>query len=460
MGLSTEGIIAAPRRFAKAGVKKGRVPASLFRHSETLLAAMLLAAAPLFMLLPFAAMLLAIAAMPFLFKHHWERFYPFWSVALGLLSVAYYLLVRRDAAPLWHTAHEYISFLAMVGSLFVVAGGIHLGVKGEAKPWANVLFLAIASVISNLIGTTGASMLFIRPWIRMNKYRITGFHIAFFIFLVSNVAGCLTPIGDPPLFLGFLKGVPFWWTLQHCWKPWAVGTGLLLAIFFVWDTVNFHRAPKPVRDRETAHETWRFGGLHNLIFLAAILGAVFVKRPAFLREGIMFAAAVASWISTPKEIHEANDFTLEPVKEVAWLFLGIFATMIPALEYLQHHAASLGLQSPWQFYWATGLLSGVLDNAPTYLAFLATAFGIYGLDLNTGMAEFIRADGPVLTAISVGAVFFGAMTYIGNGPNFMVKAIAERAKVETPGFFGYLLRYALPVLLPVLFLVGILFFSR
>ncbi len=418
-------------------------------------------AVPPYALLPFAAMLLAIAAMPFLFKHHWERFYAFWAVGLGSLSVTYYLLFREETEPLLHTAHEYVSFIAMVGSLFVVAGGIHITVKGEAKPWANVLFLAFASVVSNLIGTTGASMLFIRPWIRMNKYRITGFHIAFFIFLVSNVSGCLTPIGDPPLFLGFLRGVPFWWTLQHCWQPWAVGVGLLLAIFFVWDTINFRRAPAAIRERETAEGHWKIRGLHNLLFLGAILGSVFVKHPAFLREGIMVAAALGSWITTRREIHEANDFNLEPVKEVAWLFLGIFATMIPALEYLREHAPTLGLHTPWHFYWATGLLSGVLDNAPTYLAFLATALGLLGFEFDTaGVARFIAEDGALLTAISVGAVFFGAMTYIGNGPNFMVKAIAERARVETPGFFGYLLRYALPVLLPVLFIVGILFFSH
>ena len=418
------------------------------------------APAPAFMLLPFVAMLLAIAAMPLLFKHHWERFYHGWAVALGSVSVGYYLLVRRDATPVLHAAHEYVSFLAMVGSLFVVAGGVHIIVKGEAKPWVNVLFLALASIVSNLIGTTGASMLLIRPWIRMNKYRVTGFHIVFFIFLVSNVSGCLTPIGDPPLFLGLLKGVPFWWVLERCWQAWAVGVGLLLGIFFVFDTINFRKAPKPVRDKETTRETWRLGGLRNGLFLGVILGSVFVNHPAFLREAIMVAAALASWFLTPREIHEANDFSLEPIKEVAWLFLGIFATMIPALEYLQAHALSLGLHSELQFYWATGLLSGVLDNAPTYLALLAAAFGLAGLDLNTGMPEFLSAHGHTLVAISVGAVFFGAMTYIGNGPNFMVKAIAERAKVETPGFFGYILRYAVPLLLPVLFVVGILFFSR
>lgn len=415
---------------------------------------------PALALLPFVAMLLAIASMPLLFKHHWERFYHWWAVILGSASVGYVLLVRGDTIRVLHTAHEYISFLIMVGSLFVVAGGIHIGVKGGAKPWMNVLFLAIASVVSNLIGTTGASMLLIRPWIRMNKYRVTGFHIVFFIFLVSNVSGCLTPIGDPPLFLGFLKGVPFWWVMENCWQAWLVGVSLLLGIFFVFDTLNFLKAPQPIRDRETAHETWRFRGLRNVLFLGAILGSVFVNHPAFLREGIMVAAALASWYLTPRDIHNANDFTLEPIKEVAWLFLGIFATMIPALEYLQAHAASLGLHSEMHFYWATGLLSGVLDNAPTYLAFLATAFGLAGLDIDTGMPQFLREHGHTLVAISVSAVFFGAMTYIGNGPNFMVKAIAERAKVETPGFFGYILRYSVPILLPVLFVVGILFFSR
>lgn len=415
---------------------------------------------PLFTLLPFVALLLAIAILPLVRRHHWEHYYHWWAILLGALSVGYTLGVRHDTLRVLHTAHEYISFIAMVGSLFVVAGGIHIVVKGQAKPWMNVLFLAVASVISNLIGTTGASMLFIRPWIRMNKYRITGFHIVFFIFLVANVSGCLTPIGDPPLFLGYLKGVPFWWVLEHCWEAWLIAMGLLLAIFFVIDTLNFRKAPRPIRDEATAYERWRFDGLRNLILLGVILGSVFVNQPAFLREAIMVGAALASWFMTPREYHEANDFSLEPIKEVAWLFAGIFSTMIPALDYLQAHAGSLGLHSPMHFYWATGLLSGVLDNAPTYLAFLATAFGLYGLDLNTAMPEFLQKDGPILMAISLGAVFFGAMTYIGNGPNFMVKSIAERAKVETPGFFGYIGRYSLPILLPVCFVVGILFFSR
>jgi Na+/H+ antiporter NhaD/arsenite permease-like protein len=412
------------------------------------------------MVLPFVAMLLAIAVMPFVAKGHWERSYHRWSVALGVLSIGYYLLVLHNSERVVHTGHEYLSFLSLIGSLFTVAGGIHIMVKGEAKPWANVLYLLIAAGAANLIGTTGASMLLVRPWIRMNKYRITGFHIVFFIFIVSNVAGCLTPIGDPPLFLGYLKGVPFWWVMQHCWAAWGIAIGLLLAVFFVLDTWNFQRAPRQVRERETHEEKWRFGGGLNLVFLAVILGSVFINNPPFLREAIMVAAALASYFTTAKEVHNANDFSLAPLKEVAWLFFGIFATMMPALDLLQARASVLGLETEMHFYWGAGALSGVLDNAPTYLAFLAAAFGSAGLPIESGMHEFLASHGSYLIAISVGAVFFGAMTYIGNGPNFMVKAIADQAKVETPGFFRYIVCYSAPILLPVLFIVGMLFFSR
>jgi len=420
-----------------------------------------LSAAPSpWMILPFALMLLAIAVMPFLAKHHWERYYHRWSLTLGFLCIGYYLFGIHNPERIINTGHEYLSFLALIGSLFVVAGGIHIMVKGEAKPWVNVVYLFFAAVASNFIGTTGASMLLVRPWIRMNKYRITGFHIVFFIFIVSNVAGCLTPIGDPPLFLGYLKGVPFWWVLQHCWVAWMVAIGMLLAVFFVMDTWNFRKASLLVREIETAHEHWRFGGLPNLFFLAVILGSVFINDPPFLREAIMVAAAVASYFTTARDVHNANDFSLGPLKEVAWLFFGIFATMMPALDLLQTHASSLGLKTEMHFFWGAGALSGVLDNAPTYLAFLAAAFGSAGLPIESGMPEFLVSHGHYLIAISVGAVFFGAMTYIGNGPNFMVKAIADSAKVKTPGFFRYIVCYSAPILLPVLFLVGILFFSR
>lgn len=410
--------------------------------------------------IPFILLLLTIAIAPLAFQHHWERHYHLVAIGLGAITVAYYLVVLQAPGPLLHTAQEYVSFIALVGSLYVVSSGIHIGVKGEATPLRNCAFLLFGAVIANAIGTTGASMLLIRPWIRMNKYRVTAHHVVFFIFIVSNVGGCLTPIGDPPLFLGFLKGVPFWWVPQHLWEAWVIGVGGLLAIFYFVDRHNFLRAPREVREEVTAEETWRVRGLGNLAFLAAILAAVFV--PFGWREAIIVAAAVGSYRFTHRDIHEANDFDLHPVKEVAWLFAGIFATMIPALHWLGAHAQELGLRGPMQFYWLTGLLSGVLDNAPTYLAFLAAAFGLFGLNLDSpaDMTRFLTEHERFLVAISLGAVFFGAMTYIGNGPNFMVKAIAKQQNVETPGFLGYIVRFSLPVLLPFFFVIGLLFFSR
>ncbi len=411
------------------------------------------------MIIPFVVMLLCIAAMPFINAHWWEHHYPKVAVALGSITLFYYLFVLRDGMRMAHVAHEYISFIALIGSLFVVAGGIHIRVKGESTPTVNCVFLLIGAILANFIGTTGASMLMVRPWIRMNKYRITSFHIVFFIFIVSNVGGCLTPIGDPPLFLGYLKGVPFFWTLEHLIREWAIAVMGLIGIFYLFDKRNFMRAPASVRHHETQHETWRFDGLHNIFFLMAILASVFIEHPLFLREAIMIGAAIGSYCMTKKPVHEANDFTFGPIKEVAWLFIGIFATMVPALDYLEGHAHSLPITTPERFYWATGALSGVLDNAPTYLTFLAASLGLHDLSISSraDVATFAALHPHFLEAISLGAVFFGAMTYIGNGPNFMVKAIAQHAKVSTPTFFGYLFRFALPILVPFFFLVSLFF---
>ncbi|MDP9291154.1 MAG: sodium:proton antiporter, partial [Verrucomicrobiota bacterium] len=252
------------------------------------------------MILPFVAMLASIALAPLIIKHHWERHYHEISVGLGAIALGYYAFVLRNFSAIGHLAHEYVSFIALIGSLFVVAGGIHIGVKGEAKPWVNCVFLLIGAVISNVIGTTGASMLLVRPWLRMNRYRFTDYHTVFFIFIVSNVGGCLTPVGDPPLFLGFIKGVPFWWVIENCWEAWLVAVFGMLAIFYVKDRTNFLKAPRKVREMETAHETWKFSGLRNIAFLAVVLAAVFVKSPAGLLELIMVAAAAGSYFTTRK----------------------------------------------------------------------------------------------------------------------------------------------------------------
>jgi Na+/H+ antiporter NhaD/arsenite permease-like protein len=354
--------------------------------------------------------------------------------------------------------------MALIGSLFVVSGGIHINVNGEATPRFNTVFLLVGAVIANLLGTTGASMLLIRPWIRMNQHRISAHHIVFFIFIVANVGGCLTPVGDPPLFLGYLKGIPFWWVAKHCWPMWAVAVGFLLALFYLIDAADYRRSSSEIRSlMAVPHAPWRFEGGWNAMYLLVILGAVFIKHPAFLCEALMATAATGSYFTTRKAVHEANQFNFHPLQEVAILFAGIFATMMPALDWLQANAAKLAQPAPALFYWGTGVLSSFLDNAPTYLSFLSAVIGLARSLMGTddiGTA-FLLGNSPFnecVVAISVGAVFFGACTYIGNGPNFMVKAIADQQKVRMPGFLGFLLKYTLPCLLPMLLLIWLLFF--
>ena len=412
---------------------------------------------PLF-ILPFGLLLLCIATLPLFAGKFWEHYYRYVAVGLGAVSVGYYLVGLHGGERLLHVAWEYVSFIVFIGSLFVVSGGVHIRVKGESTPAVNVVYLLVGAVVANLFGTTGASMLLIRPWIRANKYRYTHFHTCFFIFVVSNVGGCLTPIGDPPLFLGYLKGIPFFWIAQHTIAPWVLTVGAIVTIFYFVDRRNFQRACVAVRTKETANETWAVQGVKNFGFLVAILISVIFAPPGW-REAIMLAAALGSYFTTAKPIHEANHFTLSPIKEVAWLFLGIFATMVPALDYLEGHATHLGISQPAHFYWFSGALSGVLDNAPTYLTFLAASFGLQGMSLDdpTHVAAFLELHPLYVVAVSLGSVFFGAMTYIGNGPNFMVKAICDQAGVRTPSFFGYVARFSLPVLLPVFTVVGWLF---
>lgn len=416
------------------------------------------------MVLPFVVLLLCIAVMPLLAHHFWERHYPKVAVGLGLITVLYYLCMPQSVRPVLHAVQEYLSFISLIGSLYVISGGINIRVKGEATPLVNALFLFTGAVLANIVGTTGASMLLIRPWIRMNKVRITGFHVVFFIFVVSNAGGCLTPIGDPPLFLGFLRGVPFWWIMTHAWPAWLFVVGLLLLVFYGLDRANFRRAPAAVRTMEEEAEQWTFRGLGNLLLLLVVLGSVFF--PASWKVGgaafaipvsalVMLVMAGLSWICTPRVIHQANDFNFEPLREVAWLFVGIFLTMVPALALLAH-GGFIALSSPLEYYLACGLLSGFLDNAPTYLTFLASEMGGHSLDIGSpaDVLLFVERDAPLLLAISLGSVFFGALTYLGNGPNFMVKSICGKARVRTPSFLSYLLKYALPILMPILLVAG------
>jgi len=431
---------------------------------------------------PFVLLLLAIAVVPFLNRHWWERNYPLVAFGLGAFVVAYYAVALHNVPRLLLTFYEYVSFISLIGSLFVVASGVHMRIRGKAAPWENVALLGIGAVISNLLGTTGASMLLIRPYLRANKYRVRGYHVVFFIFLVSNIGGALTPIGDPPLFLGYLKGVPFFWILGRAWVPWLFVIGMILLVFFAIDWYNFRKESKKVQAVAAQPEKAEVSGLHNVWYLLVILGAVFIQKPVLLREIIMWGAALASYYTTKREIHEKNEFNFVPIKEVAILFLGIFATMVPALDWLELNSSMLGIVTPGQYFWGTGVLSSFLDNAPTYLNFLSAAFGLHGANLDNvmhmqvmlgnstpqalglpnplhaGALAFTAETWKYVQAISLGAVFFGANTYIGNGPNFMVKSISEQAGVPCPSFFGYIVRYSIPILIPIFFVVWLLFF--
>ncbi len=421
------------------------------------------------LIIPFGLLLLLIAVMPLTpprVKHFWEHYYPHVAIALGAFVVGYYLLrVPEGGHIALHTGHEYFSFICLIGSLFVVAGGIHIKVKGEATPMGNVAFLAIGGLLANLVGTTGASMVMIRPYLRMNRQRIAAYHVVFFIFIVSNVGGALTPIGDPPLFLGFLRGVPFFWLIEQVMVEWVATLGALLLVFYAIDRRGFQHMPRTVQREIEAPDTWQFQGVGNVLLLLVIIGAVFLPEKFFVRELAMIGAAIASYFLTPRQVHEQNQFGFGPIKEVAFLFVGIFATMMPALNYLDAHGQEFGFKKPAQYYFATGSLSAVLDNAPTYLNFLQlakasaiaeepAAFAAAGSDERAQIAVLLERFPKLVIAVSLGAVFFGAMTYIGNGPNFMVKSIAESAGVKVPTFFGYIIKYSLPILLPILALGG------
>jgi len=424
----------------------------------------------LFMVIPFVTLLLMIATGPIFYPHFWEHHYPKVAIALGTLTVIYYLVALNDSHSLLHSLAEYLSFIALLGSLFVAAGGIFVRVDKKATPFVNVLFLLFGAVISNVIGTTGASMLLIRPYINMNRSRIKAYHIIFFIFIVSNIGGALTPIGDPPLFLGFLRGVPFFWVIGNVWYIWLPTLLLLSLVFYGFDSLN--KGNQNDQEEEFTGKI-EFKGMKNVGYLVIIILSVFIDPnvlswvpslaplPFGIREIIMFSVMFLAFKGADQEILKANEFDFEPIKEVAYLFIGIFITMIPALQLIAHEANVLADKlTAGIFYWATGALSGFLDNAPTYLNFLSAAMGKYSLDINVKaeVLEFVQQDVIYLRAISVAAVFFGAMTYIGNGPNFMVKSICERAGIEMPSFFSYMIKYSIPILIPIFIIVWAIFF--
>lgn len=422
---------------------------------------------------PFALLLLSIAILPLAAPHFWEhnRNKGIVAALFGLPMAVFFLI--KDWHALLHTGLEYAAFISLLASLFIISGGIYVRGRFSGTPGVNTAFMAIGAILANFVGTTGASMLLIRPLLRANAWRSRKAHvIIFFIFIVSNCGGCLTPLGDPPLFLGFLRGVPFLWTLRLL-TEWAFVVTALLVTFYIFDQIRFRREESagPGGDPDATQGGFGLEGSFNLFFLGGVIATIlfsgYVIYPRYgelasmTTQAILMAIlAVVSHKVTPRSLKERNGFTFHPIVEVAALFAGIFAAMMPALIVLEVKGRALGVTQPWQYFWATGLLSSFLDNAPTYLTFTSLAKSVME-DASANLLQFSSWDTSAyfLAAISTGAVFMGAMTYIGNGPNFMVKAIAEEAKIRMPSFFGYM-AWSVAILVPIFIAVTLIFFAR
>lgn len=432
---------------------------------------------PAWAMIPFGIMLLMIAIGPLIAEHWWERNVNKLIVSLFLgVPVAIYLIMNGLTHELEHQVlFDYIPFIVLLLSLFVITGGIHLSGDIKAKPAVNTLFLGIGYLLASIMGTTGAAMLLIRPVLTTNSQRKYTVHtVLFFIATVANCGGLLTPLGDPPLFMLYLRGAEFTWFLNLL-PQWAFTGAALLVLYFFIDSYYYKKEDKTSLEADSSEVTpIKLGGKINLLLLVGVVASVAFINPGnipamaehdapiwlvYLREIVLLSLAGISMYSTSKKVrYELNKYSWDPIIEVAALFLGIFVTMTPALMYLRANAASLGLDSTWQFYYATGLLSSFLDNTPTAVAFHGLATGL-PTDVIAGFGSNIVASIPeiLLKAISIGAVFFGAMTYIGNGPNFMVKAIAESSGIKMPSFFGYMIKFSLIILLPIYILVQLIF---
>lgn len=424
------------------------------------------------MVIPFVIMLLTIAIAPLAMEHVWEsnRNKFIFTFAISVVTIVLLSFYGMGHSIVHNLLYDYIPFIMLLLALFVVTGGIHIRGDIAATPFINTSILGMGFLLASFMGTTGAAMLLIRPLLQINKQRKYRVHtVLFFIALVANCGGILTPLGDPPLFLLYLRGAEFQW-FSSMFPEWLVAGLLLMCIYFILDRHYYAKEPAEniLRDR-TEQEPIRISGARNFIYLGMVIAAVlFLNRSyipamraegapfyiAFLRDIVLGVIIILSLVTTPKQVRKANNFSWAPILEVAILFVGIFVTMTPAMMYLNQHAMDLGLTEPWQFFYSTGTLSSFLDNAPTAVAFHTVATGlpeVAGVEYVAGIPEIL------LTAISLGAVFFGAMTYIGNGPNFMVKAIAEEAGVKMPSFFGYMVKFSLVILLPVYVIVQLIF---
>jgi Na+/H+ antiporter NhaD/arsenite permease-like protein len=439
---------------------------------------------PLVTVLPFAGILLSIALFPLIAPRFWHKHFGkialFWAL-LSTLPLLYFYPIETLHEILHTLLAEYIPFILLISSLYIISGNIYLHGNFSGTSIFNTIYLFIGSLLASLMGTSGASIVLIRPLLRANAWRKnTAYIFIFFIFLVSNIGGALTPLGDPPLFLGFLKGVPFFWTL-NLFPSMFLCVAYLLILFFVIDSFHY-RKEKPLLPKEREKKLFVILGWYNILFLLGVpltilifanlplasLKFLGVERPLneILRDLFFVLFAGISYFITPKEVREKNEFTLFPIKEVAILFFGIFMTMLPVLNILKAGEKGalkpliLNLSEPAHFFWMTGLLSAFLDNAPTYLTFLSTCLGKFypGIPEKEAILKLIEDSPKHLLAISEGAVFFGALTYIGNAPNFMVRSIVEEKGVTMPSFFGYLIKFSFPILIPMFLLLTLIFY--
>ena len=427
---------------------------------------------PVFSLIPFVIMLLCIAVGPLVAEHWWEnnRNKLIVSLILGIPTAIWLCLNGLSDDLIHQMVFDYVPFIILLTALFTVTGGIRISGNLAAKPIVNTAFLGIGYLLASIMGTTGAAMLLIRPLIETNQERKHKVHtILFFIAAVANCGGLLTPLGDPPLFLLYLKGAEFTWFMGML-PEWAFAGALLLLVYFIVDTVMYKKEDAAdIAKDNTEKASIKITGNINFLYLIGVVCAVAFINPGtipamgdhhapiyvkLLREIVLVILILASWFTTKQQIRKDNNYSWGPIIEVAVLFVGIFATMTPALLFLKANAGNLGITEPWQFVYATGALSSFLDNAPTALAFHSVAGG---LPVAEGVSIVAGIDELLLKAISMGAVFFGAMTYIGNGPNFMVKAIAEQNKIQMPSFFGYMFKFSLIVLLPIYIITQLIF---
>lgn len=440
---------------------------------------------PLWSTLPFLGMLFSIALFPLFaprfWHHHFGKISAFWAL-ITLIP----LMVLYKGNALHEFLHivlaDYVPFVILLTALYTVSGNILLRGSLVGTPVVNTIILIIGTVLASWMGTTGAAMLLIRPFMRANQHRKNRtFMVVFFIFIVANIGGSLTPLGDPPLFLGFLRGVPFFWTMNLL-PQMLCAVIILLLIYFLIDTYYYRKEKLHTVSSSEEKEPLRIEGYHNFLFLAAIVGAVLMSGlmqwgevsilgihitvQDLVRDVVLILVAALSFITTKQEVRHDNSFTWFPMQEVAILFIGIFLTMMPCLKILQ--AGEDGKLSfiihtvshPYHYFWVTGLLSGFLDNAPTYLTFLSSLVGKFypGMEPRIAVSSLIKDNVVFLEAISAGSIFFGANTYIGNAPNFMVRSIAEETGTVMPSFFGYMLKYSIPILVPVFILITLIFY--